>query len=336
MKKIKEFSSVFISNFIQNFKRFIYRLQLSPMLLAIYGLVFLYIISGLYIVQTEEQGVVRRFGRVARDKIMPGIHYRLPWPVERLNKVPVQEIKRIIVGYYKDPLKKEDFKKIEDILTGDENLIHVSFMVQYTILEPASYLFNCEDPRGLLGYVAGAAMSKVVAGMDVDSVLTVEKIRVQEMVKSVSQETISRYNAGIQIRSVTLETVIPPQEVLDSFNEVISAQADRVRFINEAEGYANMAIPIAYGNAQVLVEGAKTYHVERINMAMGDSSRFYAVRSEYSRSPYTTKTRLYLETMEELMPNIKLYIVDPLSGRRGLDLKFLMFDDESPKLPVIK
>ena len=330
------FISNFISNFIHKFKNFINRLQLSPLLLAIYGLIFLYIISGIYIVQTAEQGVVRRFGKVVRDKIMPGIHYRLPWPIESVNRVPVQEIKRIIVGYYTEPAKKEDPGKIKDILTGDENLIHVSFTVLYTIPEPTSYLFNCENPEELFGHAAEAAMSQVVAGMDVDSVLIVEKLRVQEMVKSIAQQIIDRYNSGIQIRSVTLETATPPQEVLASFNEVISATADRLRFINEAEGYANTAIPIAYGNAQVLVEGAKTYQIEKINMATGDSIRFQRVRNEYARSPYTTKTRLYLETMEELMPKIKLYVVDPLTGRRGLDLKFLMFDDESSELPVLR
>ena len=295
--------------------------------IALAVFVALYLLSGIYVVQPNERGVVLRFGKVIHDRVGPGIHYRYPSPIERVERPNVTEIRRMSIGYK----LKESVRGISpqpeemQFLTGDENIINIRMLIQYIVKDPAAFLFNFIEPHWMVKKEGEAAITRIVGGTGVDGVLTTEKHVIQELVKKEMQDALDAYGCGIDIQSAQLQEVSPPSEVAFAFKEVASAREDRDKIVNEAKGYRNNLIPNARGQAAKSRKGAQAYRTERINMAQGDAARFLSKLAEYRNAKELTSTRLYIEAMEEILPRMKKYIVDPRADK-GLDLKFIETD----------
>lgn len=301
-------------------------------------LLFLWLASGFYIVSPDEQGAVRRFGKMVRIT-SPGPNYHLPYPIEKVNKPKVTEVKRIEIGFRTvdpGPPAQYQFISAESLmLTGDENIVDAQVIVQYKIKEPANYLFKVRDPKGTLHDASEVALRQVVGQNKIDDALTVGKLQIQEDTRKLLQKIMDGYGSGILVTEVKLQTVRPPKEVEASFKDVVSAKEDRERLINESKGYEEDIIPKARGKNVEITREAEAYKEQRIKTAQGDAERFSAILKEYEKATEVTKKRLYLETMEEILPSIKKFVIDPKAG--GSLLQVLPLKEMGgPLLPLEK
>lgn len=289
------------------------------------GAALLWVLSGLYIVSADQQAVVTRFGAVVEPRVMPGIHYALPWPVDSVTKLKVRQFqRRVIGGDAPDTVLGRLQPLASQFLTGDQNILHLRVVTQYSVAVPADYLFRSADVAQLTGAVVESELARRIARRTVDSVLTTEKAAIQEEVRAGAQRVLNEYRAGVQLASVNIESASPPPEAADAFRDVASARADAARIVNEAQGYANDVIPRARGEAQQLLEAAQGYKLRKVNEAQGDASRFTQVAVEYGRAANVNGRRIYAEAMEEILPRIKKLIVD---SRGNLDLTIIRKGD---------
>ena len=281
-------------------------------------LILLYLASGIFAVAPDEQAVVRRFGRLVA-RLGPGIHYRLPWPVDRVDTLKTTAVMKTGAGFALSEVEGEVITGIE-LLTGDTNIIGVGMVLQYVVQQPTDFLFEVEEPQTLIGSLAEAILTATVIGMSVDEVLTTGRLAIQEHVKSNTQTALDRYQSGVQVTSANIMTITLDRSVAQAFQDVVNAQADRDKKINEAKTYVNNLLPKARGEARTLVLAAQSYKEQTTAEAIGNSGRFLALLTEYEKAPDITRTRLYLEAMEKILPKVKKYIVDSEDGKLPLNL----------------
>jgi len=278
-----------------------------------------YFASGFYVVNADEHGVVRRFGAIAA-RVGPGMHYRLPWPVDRVDVLKTTSVTKIGVGFVLREGESSAPTGIE-LLTGDTNILNIALVVQYAIRNPADYLFQIDRPQMLVSTLAESALTQTVVGMAIDEVLTTGRLAIQAQVKTRTQETLDRYRSGIQIASVSIMNISLDPSVAQAFQDVADAMADREKAQNDARAYANDQIPRARGEASQTVSNAKNYREQRIAEAVGNTTRFHALLNEYQKAPEVTRSRLYLDSMEKIMPKVKLYVIDSQGGRIPINLR---------------
>lgn len=268
---------------------------------------FIWLLTGIYIVNPDEQGVVLRFGKYDRT-VGPGPHYALPEPIEEVHKPQVTQVLRTEVGFRSvgqaATFQQGQVRTVAEeasMLTGDENIVNVQFSVQYRIKDPVMYLFNIAAPTALVRTAAEAAMREVIGNSEIDSAITDGKLKIQNDATHLLQEILDRYGAGIQVIAVQLQDVHPPKEVIDAFKDVASAREDKSRIINQAEAYRNELLPKARGQAAALKNQAEAYAATRVRHAEGEAARFDAIRQEYDKAPKVTRQRLYYEAMEDIL-----------------------------------
>ncbi len=289
-----------------------------------------YAATGFYTVKSNERAVVRRFGRAQETIRESGLHFGLPYGLDRVSPIKATEAKRVGVrmsladrtlGRKGDPLQAE-------VLTGDRNLILVSAVVQYTISDPKGYLFGVADVPALVRSVAASELTRVVSGMSVDEVLMEKREIIRTDARTAMQAVLNRYHVGVRIQSVSFPSggVAPPAEVADAFADVTSARGDLQRAKNIAQGYANRIEAQARGEAQRILTEADAYAEEIVEKAHGDAERFLAEAAELKTNRALTLKRLVLETMEQVLPGMKKVILDPKAGR-GLDLGIIESDE---------
>jgi len=281
------------------------------------AVVLVWLLSGIYIVRPDEQGIVRRFGK-ATKVTQPGPHYRLPLPIERVDKVKVKQVRRIEIGFRTvNPGPPAQYRFVPEeslMLTGDEQIIDAQMIVQYLVKDPAKFLFNVKDlerPQGALVDAAEVALRQVVGQRPIDDVLIGEKLQIEVDIRELLQEIIDRYDSGVRVVEVKLQTVRPPKDVASAFDDVVSAKEDKDRLVKEAEGYREDVLPKARGQAEKIIREAEGYKAERTKRAQGDADRFMAVLKEYEKAKDVTRKRLYLETMERILPGIRKFVIDP-------------------------
>jgi membrane protease subunit HflK len=283
-------------------------------------LLILWTLSGIYTVDPDEQAVILRFGKL-QEVTGPGLHYHWPAPIERQIVRSVTRVYREEIGFQTiDPGPPARYRRRPReslMLTGDENIVNVEMVVQYRISNIEDALFHVRGlgvfegtGTGLVHDACEAALRQVVGRHGIDEVLTEGKLRVQTEIRDKLQELFDLYGCGLAVQSVQLQTVGPPQQVDAAFKDVASAKEDRERLVNEARGYQNDVIPKARGEAERMLKEAEAYSVERVNRAQGDADRFGAVYAEYIKAPEVTERRLYIETMERIMPKFQKYIID--------------------------
>lgn len=271
------------------------------------GVVALWLLSGIYIINPDEEGVVLRFGQYNRTE-GPGPHYAWPAPIESVYKPQVTQVLRSEVGFrsvgQSATFQQGQVRTVSEeasMLTGDENIVNVQFSVQYKIDDPVQYLFNVSAPTALVRNAAEAAMREVIGNSQIDSAITDGKLKIQSEATQLLQTILDRYGAGIQVLAVQLQDVHPPQEVIDAFKDVASAREDKSRIINEAEAYRNELLPKARGQSAAMLNEAESYHALRVRNAEGETARFDALSAEHNKAPKVTEQRLYYEAMEEIL-----------------------------------
>lgn len=283
--------------------------------------VLIWILSGIYIVSPDQVGVVKRFGKMVYTS-EPGPHYHLPRPFETVMKTKVTKVRRLEVGFRTvsvGPPARYRAVPVESLmLTGDENIVDMQFIVQYKIKNAANYLFNVKNPERTVKSAAEASIREVVGKNKIDEALTVGKFQIQQGTKQQLQRVLDEYKAGISVEAIQLQDVHPPREVVAAFKDVASAKEDKIKFINESEGYRNDILPKAKGKASQIVNEALAYREAKIKRAEGDVSRFTQVLKEYRKAKNVTKKRLYLEMMEEVLTDIDKIVIDSKHSRNLL------------------
>jgi membrane protease subunit HflK len=291
-----------------------------PLLLVFLGIGLL--TSSIFTVEAEEEAVIRRFGEHVRTE-GPGIHLKLPFGVERSTRVKVQRVFKEEFGFRTDlagvrtEYTRGDFSEESLMLSGDLNIADVQWVVQYQVRNPADFVFNMRDAVGSLRVASEAAMRRVVGDRSVSEVLTVGRAEIGAEVEEVLQGLMDDYGSGIQVVTVQLQDVNPPDPVKPSFNDVNQARQEKERITNQARESYNKAIPEAEGQATRTITEAEGYKLARVNSARGEAGRFLATWKAYRTAKDITRRRLYLETMSDLMPEVETkYVID--SGSTGI------------------
>jgi membrane protease subunit HflK len=269
----------------------------------------------MYTVQAESEGVVLRFGKYLKT-VDPGLQFKLPFGIDDVYVLPVRRQLKQEYGYG-TPGGSNDNQFSESrtrnreksMVTGDLNAAEVEWVVQFRIVDARNYLFKVMDPQGTLRYVSESVMRTVVGDRTVDEVITIGRQEIEEEARDRLDALVKKYELGIGIDQIQLQNVNPPPPVQASFNEVNQAQQERERMINEANGEYNQEVPRSRGVADQKIQAAEGYALKRVNEALGDVARFNSMFGEYKKAPEVTKTRLYWESMKEVVPNMGKKII---------------------------
>ena len=271
--------------------------------------------TGVYMVGPDEVGVIRTFGAYTHQT-QPGLNWHYPYPIQTVRTPKVTEVKRIEIGFR--TTRNGQYRTVEKeslMLTGDENIVDAELIVQYRIKEPENYLFKIVEPELTVREASEASLRTIVGMNNIDETLTTGKYRIQEEAKKQIQAILDKYQSGIQVVAAQLQDVSPPKQVIAAFKDVASAKEDKNRLINQAEGYRNDVIPKARGEAEAMIRGAEGFKESRVKRAEGDVAKFNTVLKEYRKAKDITRERLYLETMEKVLPGVeKVIIPDKDSG----------------------
>ncbi len=290
-------------------------LLILVVIVAIWGL------SGFYRVGVDENGVVLRFGKYI-ETTLPGLHYHLPTPIETVFTPKVTRINRTDVGFQgaaeSGRGRVVNVNEESLMLTGDENIVDINFIVQWRIADARDYLFNLQNPITTVKAVAESAMREVVGVTAIDDVISEQRTQVELATLALMQKTLDLYGAGIEVTEVKLAKADPPAQVIDAFRDVQAAKQDQERKRNEAEAYRNDIIPRAKGEAAQIEFQADAYKRQTVAEAEGEAARYLSVLTEYTKAKDVTRRRLYLETMEDVFAGMNKIVIDRSAGGSGV------------------
>jgi membrane protease subunit HflK len=279
-----------------------------------------------YTVPSDSVAVVQRFGKYLKE-VPPGLHFKLPLSIDTATIVPVKRQLKQEFGFttpgandpYQSP-RLHDGKRETQMVTGDLNAALVEWVVQYRISNPVKFLFEVREPSETLRYVSESVMREVVGDRTVDEVITIGRQEIETEALTKMQALSTKYAMGISIDQVQLKNINPPKPVQESFNEVNQAQQQKEKLINEARRDYNKVVPLAMGKKDQRIREADGYRLKRINEAEGDAARFDALLAEYRKAPEVTRRRIYVETMQDVMPGIRTKIIVDEQARSVLPL----------------
>lgn len=290
-----------------------------------------WLLSGIYIVDPAERGVVTRFGALV-EETGPGPHWHMPYPIESVTKVNVDRIRIAEIGYRSDAQNRAGSVSAESLmLTRDENIVDIRIAIQYRVQSASDYLFNVNDPDGSLRAASESAIREIVGKNTMDFVLTQGRNDVVAQVRELTQRNLDSYKTGLFITTVNLQDAQPPEQVQAAFADVVKAREDRERLINEAEAYSNNVLPQARGQAARIVEEARAYRDQVVARAEGQASRFTSVVTEYKKSPEIMRERMYLEAMTNVLANTSKVLMGA-SGSNSL--MYLPLDKMMSQQPI--
>jgi len=285
-----------------------------------------WLLSGFFRVQSEELGVVLRFGKHVRT-VQPGLNYHLPYPIETVLLPKALRVSTLSIGMrVVDDSRRGGGTTIRDVpeeslmLTGDENIVDVDFTVLWRIKPDGvgNFLFNIQNPEGTVKAVAESAMRDLIGRSTIQPILTGARTTIEAAVLELMQKTLDSYGSGILIQQVQMQKVDPPSQVIDSFRDVQAARADLERLQNEAQTYANRVVPDARGRAAQILQVAEGYREQVVAEAKGQSSRFLSVYEAYKKAPNVTRERIYLETMEKILGGADKLVLDQGANGSGV------------------
>ena len=303
---------------------------------ALYAAVALLVLNGFYLLGPDEAGVIERFGKKVLPYSEPGIHYKLPWPIERLTRIQARRVRVVEIGFRSASASPDTEpaayewnvqhrsgrfqRKPEEalMLTGDSNMIELNATVHYSLAHPDDFLFRQLDGEATIREAAESVMQAISTSTTLNDMLTVGRRAIENKAKTELQARLDKYGTGIQVLQIKLQDVHPSLEVVDAFREVSGAYEEKNRMVNEAEGYRNEQVALARGNAKASLQAAAAYNLGRINRADGDATRFISREQAFRAAPGPSETRLYLEAMEQVLPGKKKVILDQGKGRRHL------------------
>jgi modulator of FtsH protease HflK len=300
-------------------------------------IVAIWLASGFFRVQSEELGIVLRFGKHVRT-VDPGLNYHLPYPIETVLLPKALRVNTITIGVslIDDPTRRSgrrtDVPEESLMLTGDENIVDVQFTVLWRIKPngAADYLFNIQNAEGTVKAVAESAMREVIGRSNIQPILTGARTTTEQAVQELMQKTLDNYGSGIQITQVQMQKVDPPAQVIDAFRDVQAARADLERLQNEAQTYANRVVPDAKGRAAQILQQSEGYKQQAIAEAKGQSARFLKVYEEYNKAKDVTRERIYLETMERILGGADKLVYDGGSSGHGV-VPYLPLNELTPR-----
>jgi len=296
--------------------------------IALAGLLVFLAWQSAFIIAPDEEGVVKRFGAPVRI-VAPGPHLKIPL-VESVLQPKIQKLHRIEVGFRTDRQGRQQMLAQEALmLTGDMNILAIEFIVQYKIKDSTNYLFNVAEIDETIGKAAEASMREVVGKGKIDEALTTGKAQIQQDTQVLLQSLIDQYQGGVQIAAIQLQDVSPPEAVAAAFKDVTNAKEDREKLINQSQSYRNDILPKAQGEAAQVVNQAKGNAQARLNRAQGETNRFLATLKEYNQAKDIISKRIYIETMEEILPHVEKIIMDGKAADRVLP--YLPLDRLKPR-----
>ncbi|MFC2172379.1 FtsH protease activity modulator HflK [Acidobacteriota bacterium] len=308
--------------------------NLDRIVLAALGLLFLvYIASGIFVVQANETALSLRFGALKQEALAPGIHYRIPWPVDRIKKVKIKEVKKIEVGLSPETAAEGYQTLLPYCLTGDKNIIHNRFAIQYRISDPSKYLFKTGNPQQLLKAQAQAAIIEAVGQRGVDPLLTTGKRELELTLQKKIQAGLDEIGIGISVMSIETRAIQPPRLVIDAFKDVITAREEKATAIHEADNYRNKVLPEAKAEARRFTEEARAYKFQRTSAARGESQRYIGLYEQYRKARSVTRDRLFLDLIDEIMPRVKVYVL--ASDEKGTPVKLKLIQGILPTRPIL-
>jgi len=283
--------------------------------------------SAMYTVPSDSVGVVQRFGKYLKE-VQPGLHFKLPMGIDVATIVPVkrqlkQEFGFATAGATNEYQHPRDADKERRMVTGDLNAALIEWVVQYRIADPLNFLFKIRDPQETLRDVSESVMRDVIGDRTVDEVITIGRQEIEVDALAEMQKLSTKYELGISIDQVQLKNINPPEPVQESFNEVNQAQQEKEKLINEARQAYNKVIPLAEGEKDQRIREAEGYKLKRINEAEGDVARFNSILAEYLKAPEVTLRRIYIETMQEVLPGLRSKIILDEQAREILPLLHL-------------
>jgi len=302
------------------------------------SLIFVYLSTGLYIVEPGEKAIVQKFGRIVKQEVMPGIHYRFPFPFESSMKLSTRRINRLEIGFRtRERFEDEPAAYLWEtlhargryekrfgealMLTGDQSIVDVDIVIQYRIKDMVDYLLSIDAPYSLLRGVSEAAVRYVVGKEDIETLLTESRPLIEEEIQRTLQGFLDTYASGIQVMQVGVSEIHPPIEIVPAFRSVANAGQDKERYIREAESYLNEIVPLARAEAAKLVEEAEAYKISKINSAEGEAYRFVRKVEQYENAQDITSHRIYLETMEKVLSGTNKFILRPSESKDILDFR---------------
>jgi len=286
----------------------------------------LWLASGFYQVQTNEEAVVLRFGKYT-ETTAPGLHYHLPFPIETVEKVSMTQERSITLGVAETTRAANISRAFTEshMLTGDENIVDINLTIVWKIKNAKDYLFNMRNPAETVSVAAQSVLREIVGQSEMLPIISGDRGKVEEDTKSELQKVLDDFGSGIEIVRVKLQKADPPKQVIDAFNEVQRAKADMERFKNEAEAYRNEVVPNAHGQASQILQSAEAYKEAVVNKAQGEAERFNSVYQAYKMGKDVTSKRLYIEMMENVLQKSNKVILDP-SSKGGNVLPYLPLD----------
>lgn len=311
MQDIQEFQELITR---QPYTRFITPKRILFVALGV--IVLACLATSFYTVEADEIAVVLMFGKSVRQA-EPGLHFKLPLGIERAINVPVRKVFKEEFGFrtlragVRTQYDTRDYSEESLMLTGDLSIADVEWVVQYKIKDPKSFLFSVRNPQRALRDLSESVLSRIVGDRTVTEVLTVGRIEIAAEVERHLQQLLDLYETGLDVATVTLQDVNPPETVKAAFNAVNEAKQEKERLINEAWRDYNQSVPKAKGMAAQQISEAQGYALKRVNEAQGDADRFNSIRSEYQKAKEVTRRRLYLEAMQDILPQVKeIYVID--------------------------
>lgn len=285
-------------------------------------IVILWLASGIYRVDPDQEGIVLRFGAYV-GKTAPGLNYHWPWPIEEALTPTVTRINRIEIGYRAAGAAGRgaqitDVPEESLMLTSDENIVDVNFTVFWLVKNAPDFLFNIRDPQMTVKAAAESAMREIIGHTEIASALAEGRAKIENDTEKLLQQILDSYGAGVQITQVQLQKVDPPGPVIDAFRDVQSAKIDQQTLINQAQAYANSVVPQARGDAARILQEAQAYKAKVVLQAQGDAARFNSVYTSYKAAQDVTARRLYIETMEDVLKNTNKILIDKNASNSGV------------------
>jgi membrane protease subunit HflK len=301
-----------------------------------------WLLSSFYVLRQGEEGIVYRFGRLTKSGIPPGLHYHAPVPIEKVERIAVGTVQRVELGFrtigrggggarayqWESRHQTGSYEKRLDeslIFTGDENIIDINTVIQFKVKHPVSYALNIESPGEIVRSYGQATLRRIASSIEIERLLTSNRTMIEEMVGVSLQALLDVSASGIEVITVKLQDVHPPMEVVSAFRDVASAREDRSRLVNQASAYRDSLIPEVRGLGAQMLADARAESTEAIERAHGEARRFLEVVKQYEKSREVTGLRMYLETMEKVLPGLDKFIVEPDAGGEPIDLRF--FDE---------
>ncbi len=301
-------------------------------------LMVIWLLSGIYFIQPNQNGVVLTFGKYARTDETPGAKWRIPWPIQSVEIVDVTTERRIHIGDGNDDMgaRRNNYATAQPeslMLTGDENMVDINFVVLWRVQNAKDFIFSIRDPEDTIQMVAASTMREIIGQTDIQPALTDARTKIQSDAKILMQKILDEYHAGVTINNVQLQKVDPPALVVDAFNEVQRARQKKEELKNLAEAYRNDIIPRAKGEAERLRQDAEAYKQEVVSRATGDAKRFSEIYTSYKNAKDVTSERMYLETLEQVLKSANTVVMGSQSGSNLLPL--LSLDNKKLAAPAV-